>query len=196
MAQLSRDLMFETERHPLVRRAQDIALSLVPSGYVDYYELEGDLWQLKSVSGDFGDPDLEQLVKAGFPMEIPTLITPWSTRQPFYQDVYQHELDTLPEVVQHIHAVATLPLLPNETLVGVLAVVLFGQRTWTTVDKAVVETIVSGLGLAAERAEQARQLTAQRAALDVRTQALGAANKEVEAFAYSVSYPHTAHRQL
>ncbi|MFB9994526.1 ATP-binding protein [Deinococcus oregonensis] len=188
VAQLSRDLLFETDRYPLVRRAQEIVLSLVPSGYAAYYEPEGDLWGLKSVAGDFGDPRLETLAQAGFPLTSPTLMTPWTTRQPFFQDVYQHGTDTPPELVRHIHAVATLPLLINESPVGVLAVALFGERAWSAVDKAVLETIVSGLGLAAERAEQARQLTAQRDALDLRTQALGAANEELEAFAYSVSH--------
>lgn len=188
VAQLSRDLMFETDRYPLVRRAQEIVLRLVPSGYAAYYEPEGELWRLKTLAGDFGDPALEALAEAGFPFDSPTLKTPWTTRQPLYQDVYTHGLDTPPEMVQHIHAVAALPLLINETPVGVLAVALFGQRTWTSVDKAVLETTISGLGMAAERAEQARQLTAQRDALDLRTQALGAANEELEAFAYSVSH--------
>ncbi|MDB5044891.1 MAG: hypothetical protein JWQ08_941 [Deinococcus sp.] len=188
VAQLSRDLLFEMDRYPLVRRAQEIMLSLVPSGYTAYYELEGDLWRLKSLVGEFGDPGLEAMAHAGFPRVSPTLLTPWTTREPVYQDVYSRGLDTPAELVQHIHAVATLPLLLNETPVGVLTVVLFSQRAWTAVDKAVLETIVSGLGLAAERAEQARQLTAQRDALDLRTQALGAANEELEAFAYSVSH--------
>ncbi|WP_019008360.1 PAS domain-containing sensor histidine kinase [Deinococcus aquatilis] len=188
VAQLSRDLMFETDRYPLVRRAQDIALSLVPSGYASYYEPEGDLWRLKSLAGEFGDPRLETLAQAGFPLAVPTLMTPWKTRQPFFQDMYQQGLDTSPEVVQHIHAVAALPLMMNEAPVGIVVVALFGQRTWTSVDRAVLETIVSGLGLAAERVEQARQLTAQRDALNLRTQALGAANEELEAFAYSVSH--------
>ncbi|UQN05220.1 ATP-binding protein [Deinococcus sp. QL22] len=187
-AQLSQDLMFETERYPLVRRAQEIVLTLLPPGYAVYYEPEGQLWRCRSQVGELGNNVLQALVDAGFPLEIPTLRQPFETGQPLYQDVYAQGSDTDAEVVKHIRAVVSLPLQVARTTVGIFVIGLFHQRKWTATDRAVLETTMHSLSLALERAEHARELTAQRDILDARTRSLSAANEELEAFAYSVSH--------
>lgn len=187
-AQLSRDLISETDRYILIQRAQEIVLTLLPSGYAVYYELEGGLWRVRSQVGSLGNEELQALVDVGMAYKIPTLLTPWTTRRPLYQDVYAQGTDTPAEMVRHIQAVVTLPLLVQETPVGLFVIGLFHRRRWTETDRAVLETTLRSLTLALERAEHTRQLTAQRDTLDARTVALGDANEELEAFAYSVSH--------
>ncbi|MFD1734394.1 ATP-binding protein [Deinococcus malanensis] len=187
-AHLARDLALETDRVALVRRAQEIVLSLLPSGYAVYYELEEGLWRAKAQVGDLGNEGLQALVDAGFPQDIPTLSIPLTTGEPLYQDVYARGADTPTDVVQHLQAVVTLPLLFRRVPIGMFVLGLFEQRAWTAVDRAVLETTMRSLSLALERAEYTRELTAQRDALDTRTLALGDANEELEAFAYSVSH--------
>ncbi|UBV44533.1 histidine kinase (plasmid) [Deinococcus taeanensis] len=186
--QLSRDMMAETDRFALVRRAQEIVLSLLPEGYAVYYELEEGLWRVKAQVGDLGDDRLQTLVTAGLPFDSPTLLTPFRSGEPFYQDVYAQGADTPVEVVQHVQAVVTLPVQVQGRTVGLFALGLFHQRTWTAVDRAVLDTTVHSLSLALERAGYLGQLTAQRDTLDAQTRALGDANEELEAFAYSVSH--------
>ncbi|UQN08041.1 GAF domain-containing protein [Deinococcus sp. QL22] len=78
-AQLAQDFMFETERVPLVRRAQEIVLSLLPSGYAAYYEPEGEVWRCQSQVGELRNDALQALVDAGLPAESPTLRQPFET---------------------------------------------------------------------------------------------------------------------
>ncbi|MFB9990848.1 GAF domain-containing protein [Deinococcus oregonensis] len=187
-AQLSQDFVFETERFPLIRRAQEIVLTLLPPGYAVYYEPEGDLWRCRSQVGELRNDDLQALVNAGFPGEVPTLRQPLETGQPFYQDVYAQGSDTDAEVVSHIQAVVSLPLYVGRTTIGIFVIGLFHEHAWTATDRTILETTMHSLSLALERAEHARELTVQRDMLDARTRSLSAANEELEAFAYSVSH--------
>jgi len=180
-AELSRELAFETDRYALVRRTQEIVLDLLPSGYSVYYELEDHLWRLKSQVGDIGSLPLQAAVNEGLPEAAFSVMTPYQTLVPLYQDVYAKGADTTVDLVTHINAVATLPLLVDGAPVGVLGVGLFEQRTWTIVDKAVMETAMQSLTLALERARRAAQLADERRKLQ-------SANEELEAFSYSVSH--------
>jgi signal transduction histidine kinase len=180
-ANLSRELAVETDRFTLVRRAQEIVLNLLPGGYAVYYEPEAGLWRLKSQVGSLRNDALQAVVEAGLPQSAPSLLTPYRTRQALYQDVYAPGADTSAEVVEHIRAVATLPLLVDGVPVGVFGIGLFEQRSWGRIDQAVLETVLHSLGLALERA-QSVALLAQR------TQELERSNSELEQFAYIASH--------
>ncbi|WP_216329542.1 GAF domain-containing protein [Deinococcus aestuarii] len=180
-ADLSRDLTLHGEPGALIQRAQEIVRSLLPPGFAVYYELEHDLWRVRSQVDSHGSAELQAAVDAGLPREAPSLLTPFTTRQPLYQDAYAQGADTPAELVQHVQAVATLPLVVNGAAVGVFGVGLFEARRWSAADRAVLETVVRSLGLALERAQGMAHLAEERRKLEV-------ANEELEAFAYSVSH--------
>ncbi len=84
---------------------------------------------------------------------------------PNYQDNYTQGADTPAEMIRHVHAATAFRVQMHGQPLGMLAIGLFDQRTWTPMDKAVLETAVYSLGLILERAEQARQLEEKRVAL-------------------------------
>lgn len=181
VGQLSRDLRLKDDRYALINRAQQSLVELLAPGVFTYFELEGDQWCLKAQVGQFQDVTVQEQMDAGWPQATPALWRPFETRQPLYQAADTLGTDALPEPVEDVHAAATLPLLVDGIPVGCFRVALFTQRQWTPMDHIVLETILHGLGLALERAEQTSRLQANR-------DALAAANAELEAFAYSVSH--------
>jgi PAS domain S-box-containing protein len=164
-ADLTRDLSVEVEEPILVGRAQEVVMSLLTPGYALYYERRHGLWRNTVQTGALGRTPaeagaLQAVVDAGFPYDGPrSLVVPWTTRQPFYQDEYLRGGDTDAAIVQHVHTVASLPVFVNGEIVGILCFVLFDARTWTDIDKAVMVTVVRSLGLALERARGMAELT-------------------------------------
>ncbi|MFB9995412.1 ATP-binding protein [Deinococcus oregonensis] len=180
---LTRDLTLSANPYALIRQAQDIVLSLLPEGFVLYYELEGAVWRLKSQVGDLRNPSLQATIDQGLPYKTAqNLVRPWLTRTSHYQNDYDKTTDQLQaEQVAHVHATATLPLLVRGEPRGVFAAVMFNEHRWTGTDKAVLDTVVRSLGLALEGAQSLVQLTEERRKLE-------AVNEELEAFSYSVSH--------
>ncbi|UQN09827.1 ATP-binding protein [Deinococcus sp. QL22] len=183
-AQLTRDLSLETDRFPLIRRAQEIVLGLLPLGYAVYYELQDGpqpRWRVKSQVGSLGSEALQAVVDAGLRYEAQGVLKPFTSLQPWYQDHYAHGTDTPAEVIGHVNTAVSLPVLIHGKPVGVFCVALFEQRSWTAVDHVVLEAALHNLTSALERAEGVAQVLAER-------QKLQATNDELEAFTYSVSH--------
>ncbi|WP_216324461.1 ATP-binding protein [Deinococcus aestuarii] len=158
-ADLTRDLSLRADPHALVRRAQEVVLSLLTSGYALYYEREGERWRNRVQTGEVGHPDLQAFIDAGPPVgETPSVDVPWTTRRPLYQDSYARGSDTPAELVQHVSTAASLPVLRHGEVVGVLIAVLFEGRAWTGTDRVVLETVVRSLGIALERAQEVADL--------------------------------------
>jgi len=188
-AELSRDFAGETGRYALVRRAQDIVLSLLPPGYALYWEEAHDHWALKSQAGDIGNPELQRLVdEQGLPLEAPTLRHTWLTGEATYQDHYDQGADTPVELVRHVQAAAVFQVKMYGQAIGLLAIGLFDQRTWTPMDRAVLETAVYSLGLVLERAQSLGALAERTVQLEEANHELQASNDELEAFTYSASH--------
>ena len=165
-AELTRDLALTTDPLLLIGRAQEVVMSMLSPGAALYYVPEGDHWSTRMQHGTLHSPELQAVVDAGLSYaETRNLVIPWTTGQPHYQDDYDQDTDHLPALVKHISATATLPLRVEGELTGILAFVLFDQRTWTEVDRVVLDTAVQSLELALDRAAKTRRLDEERAAL-------------------------------
>ncbi|WP_169316629.1 hypothetical protein [Deinococcus peraridilitoris] len=73
---------------------------------------------MKSQVGDIGSAALQAVVNAGLPEAASSVMRPFETLLPLYQDVYARGADTSVDLVTHINAVATLPLLIDGAPVG------------------------------------------------------------------------------
>jgi signal transduction histidine kinase len=169
-AELTRDLALTTDPLLLIRRAQEVVMSMLADGAALYYELEGDRWFSRSQHGSLHSPGLQAAIDAGLPYaETNNLLIPWTTGQPYFQEHYDRDTDQLTELVNHIGASAALPLRVEGKLIGVLVFGLFHQRDWSSVDRVLLDTVVQSLELGLTRAMQARQLDEERAALEAFT---------------------------
>ena len=180
-ADLTRDLTLITDPLLLIRCAQEVMMSMLADGAAMYYEPEGDLWHCQVQHGTLHSPKLQAVVDAGLPYaDTTTLLIPWTTEQPYFQDVYDREADQLLSIVGHIGATATLPLRVGGALTGVLSIALFHQRAWSSVDRVLLETGVQSLELALDRAAKARALDEERAALEAFTRFTRAVGSETD----------------
>lgn len=181
-AALTHDLTLQSDPIALVRQAMEMVLSLLPPGYANFWQLRGETWVVACQVGTVGSAELQAAIDAGFPAgQLPSLDRPLQTKEPWFQDVYNPQLDIDPALVEHLGTVATLPVLVNGEVMGIFCVPLFDQRVWGTADRAVLITTVRSLGLALEGAQGVMALAEERRKLE-------AANEELEAFAYSVSH--------
>ncbi len=181
-AELTRDLRLQSDPVALIRRAQEVVLSLLPDGYAAYYAPAGDRWRLLSQVGDRRDPAFQALVEDGLPFETTqSLHGPWTTGQAHHADVYDQQLDHLEGYHERRGALAALPVLVNGAPHGVFGVALHDQQGWRAGERAMLDTVGRSLSLALERAQGLSEL-AQR------TQELERSNAELQQFAFVASH--------
>jgi signal transduction histidine kinase len=169
-AELTRDLALTTDPLLLIKRTQEVVMSMLADGAAFYYELEDGRWYNRVQHGTLHSAELQATIDAGLPYaSTNNLLIPWTTGQPYFQDHYDQDTDQLAPFVGHIGATVALPLRVGHTLLGVMAFALFHQRTWSNEDRMLLETSVQSLELALERAAKTRTLDEERTALEAFT---------------------------
>lgn len=165
VARLTHDLSRPGSTEELIGQVLQLVFSALPAGYASFWEIRDGRWQLTAQFGEVGRPEWQAARLRGFGMgQAPSLDQPYQTGQPLFQDRYDPARDALPDMMDHLLSMATLPVVVHGTVVGVLGVALFGPRSWGAADRALLTTLVHSLGLGLERAEQLRQLEAEAAA--------------------------------
>ncbi|WP_407543163.1 GAF domain-containing protein (plasmid) [Deinococcus radiomollis] len=164
-AKMTLDLTQEIDPRSLIRRAQDVVLSVLPDSCALYYEQGGDRWKNTVQTGTVRHAALQALIDAGPRVgQTPSIDGPWTTRTALYLDESTGSSDAA--LLQHVEAAATLPVLMYGEPVGVFVACRFHASAWTGTEKTVLETVVRSLGIAMERARDVAQLNHERAALD------------------------------
>ncbi|WP_407541759.1 ATP-binding protein (plasmid) [Deinococcus radiomollis] len=173
----------ETEELALVRRAMALLQDIGPFD-VSYFELQDEAYQIRAWTRGFPE---ETLVHTGGPADWPSFAQAAAARQATFVDDWNDERREILQTGAY-GAVAFQPFFHAEQVSSMLVMAARSTQCWSERDKGVFRAVGRSLSLALERAEQARQLAAQRDALDARSQELTAANEELEAFAYSASH--------
>lgn len=181
-ADLTRDLTSSPEPYTLIQRAQQLVLSLLPDGYALYFEPEGEQWRLRVQTGELRSEALQAVADAGLPYhEADNLLIPSTTHAPYYQDQYAQHTDQIGELVAHLGASETFPVMVEGRPRGVFGVVLFGElRRWSGAERAVMEAVTHALGLALERHGFTQQLQEERAAFEAFSAFTEAAGTQTE----------------
>ncbi|WP_216329249.1 GAF domain-containing protein [Deinococcus aestuarii] len=197
-AELSRDLALEGDAVTLVGRAQELLVSLLPASVSTYYEAEGDTWRLRSHRGEFRNPALLAALQRGLPRGTTLNVDrPFDTRQPFYQDRFQP--DTVASVrreIGHIRTTAAFPVVVGEQVRGVLLVGRHEPRSWTPVERSLLETALRNLCLALERGESVAQLAAHSLRIEESARAQEAFVAYTEAVGTETDVPALAGRAV
>ena len=147
VAELTRDLTLPGGPQQLIGQVMDLVLSLLPPGYAAYWEIKDGVWRVTAHRGDVGRPEWHAARERGFPVgQFPTLDRPWQTRQSYFQGPYDPSHDAVPELMDHLLSIATLPVMVRDEVVGIFGLGLFGHRPWSTADRAMLATAVHSLG--------------------------------------------------
>lgn len=153
---------------------------------VTYLEREGDLYKATAWNPGY-DPALLSRLQAGFPLRQSSLALILRRQEVAFINYWDAAAQWIDES-RHLRAVAGYPFFQDGEMESVL---IMGSRksvVWTERKKGIFRAVGRSLDLALDRARQAWTMTAQRDALDARTQELAASTREIEAFSYSISH--------
>lgn len=170
----------------LAHHAVNVLRATLGEVSVAYYTQVGELWKAHVWSDDFA-PDVVAVLSNGIPVTAPSYAQAVQTRQPVFIPGWQADVEQV-SGTDSFGAGAFYPCFVDGVPLGLLAMGTQRAGDWAPREQAVFSAVGRSLTLALERTEQARLLTQQRDALDLKSQELSAANDELEAFAYSASH--------
>ncbi|MFB9994764.1 ATP-binding protein [Deinococcus oregonensis] len=120
--------------------------------------------------------------------ELPVLFQAMETRQAVYLDVYPQQLNMNPELAALAFGVEPI-LHRSGTAIGAVTIWRRADSAgWSVSERAVMQRAAGTIALALERTQETQRLQTSRAALEIRSLELAAANEELEAFTYSASH--------
>ncbi|WP_052351942.1 GAF domain-containing protein [Deinococcus pimensis] len=182
-AHLTRDLATETDRMALLRRAQEVLLSLLPDGVAGYFELDGDRWRARVLTGELPDPGFVSALHQGLERgRTRSFDSAFDTGTPQFIDVFEPNAQHVPEeALARLRSVAALPIGGGDTPPGVLVVALYQQHGWTPADRVMLETALGQVRLALSRADAVRTIARRTAELEE-------LNQELEGYSYTISH--------
>ncbi|UQN10749.1 ATP-binding protein [Deinococcus sp. QL22] len=176
----------ETDLNVLALRAIQAMQAAQPELGVIYYELAGALWKPRVMSEEI-PPEVAAVLRAGLPLETPSLMAALQTHGPSFTEGWDAETEGVAQTESY-GAGAFYPYFSQGQPIGLFCIGTQQSRTWTTRDRALFTAVGRSLGLALERAEGVAQLAAHAQEVERSNAKLEAANEELEAFAYSVSH--------
>ncbi len=138
---------------------------------VAYYLPEGQLWKAQVWSDDIA-PETAEEIHAGVPFDAPSFARAVQEGRPILTEQWDARAEGLASTRAY-GAVAVYPYFLEGRAVGLFIIGTQDARVWSVRDQAIFRAVGRGLGLALERAGQARQLTEQNVELEARTRALG-----------------------
>ncbi|CAM3437164.1 PAS domain S-box protein [Deinococcus deserti] len=154
----------------LTRHAVDVLRATIGPVSVAYYERHDMLWKAVTWSEDIPEVALA-MIRGGVPLDQPSFAQVVQDQQAFYMEEWDAQGEQLGGFRMY-GAGALYPFFIDGQAHGLLNMASFSQRTWTPRDKAIFRAVGRSFALALERREQTAQLEAQKAELDMRTQAL------------------------
>ncbi|MFC4640379.1 ATP-binding protein [Deinococcus hohokamensis] len=151
-----------------------------------YFERHGDLF-IATAWSPSADPTLLPLLQRGFPLQHSSIARGLQQNTATFIDHWR-DSGLLIQESGIYQAAAGYPYFKETTLESVLMIGSQTSATWDERSKGIFRAVGRSLDLALDRARQTRIVTAQRDALDIRTQELAASTAELQAFSYSVSH--------
>ncbi len=164
-----------TDFEVLAKAASDVLREVISGAMSGFYLLQGDKAYPLMFSSNT-PPAVQALRRPGLPLESPLIMQALEQCRTAFAEHDQARRQS----VGYASALSITPYFRQGQPYALFATGV-DRSNWSSEERAIIESVGHGLGLALERAEQARQLIAQRDMLQ-------AANEELEAFAYSVSH--------
>ncbi|WP_407571543.1 ATP-binding protein [Deinococcus altitudinis] len=175
----------ETDVQVLVQQAITLLRDVSAADAV-YLERGGELFRATVWNPQF-DAGLLTRLQAGFPLRQSSLALALRENHAAFIDHWDAAAQWIEES-GHLRAVAGYPFFRDGEMESVLLVGLRTSDVWGERPKGIFRAVGRSLDLALDRARQARTVTAQRDALDVRTRLLEDSTQELQSFSYSVSH--------
>ncbi|AZI44924.1 PAS domain S-box protein (plasmid) [Deinococcus psychrotolerans] len=164
-----------TDSELLATAASDVLREVIGGAMSGFYLIQGDTAHPLMFSSNT-PPEVQALRRPGLSVQYPLIQQALEQRRAAFAEHDQARQQS----VGYASALSIIPYFRQGQPYALFATGI-DRSSWSARERAIIESVGNGLGLALERAGQARQLIAQRDMLQ-------AANEELEAFAYSVSH--------